>query len=171
IDWNGSCSNGYCDGYGTVHYYDPNGYYTGAYVGNVSQGYLTGFATKYYADGTINYRGRFTANVFTDLAPFYLLTDQIGDFVVDSLLSGGIHRHCDIVKGVFSSDDDLQEIRFRVQCDGQLVAENHYDCTLVISNQPPYINVVDVNDNARVFLTLNFIRYGNQLYNWLKAQH
>ena len=170
VEWTGPCNNGWVDGYGTVRYYDPNGNYTGAYVGNVSQGYLTGFATKYYSDGGIFYQGQFRANFLINLAPFYLLTDQVRDFVVDSLLSGGINRHCEITKGLFSTDGDPQEVRFRVTCNGQLVPDNFYDCTLVIYNKPPYIDMVNVNNNAQPWITLNLLRYLNALYNWIRAQ-
>jgi hypothetical protein len=170
IEWFGPCSNGYCNGYGTVNYYDPNGYYSGRYVGNVSQGLLNGFSTKYNADGTIAYQGRFKNNIFMDLAPFLLLNDAIKDFVVDSLLSGGIHRHCEILTGLFSQNDDLREVRYHVSCDGQLDETNHYTCTLVFSNRSPYIDIVDANDNAKFFITLNFIRYSRMLYNWFQRQ-
>jgi hypothetical protein len=170
MDWNGTCTNGWCDGYGTVHYYDPNGYYLGAYVGNVLQGYLTGFGTKYYSDGSLFYRGQFKGNAFVNLLPFYLVTDDIGNFVVDSLLSGGIHRHCEIVKGVFSSEGDFQEIRFRVTCDGQIINDNHYDCTLVIYNKAPWVDMVNVNDNAAPWILANLARYITQIYNWMRTQ-
>jgi hypothetical protein len=170
IEWYGDCSNGYCNGYGTVNYYDPNGSYSGKYIGYVSQGTLNGFGTKYYADGSILYQGRFKDNIFLDQAPYMLLNDPIMDFVIDSLLSGGINRRCDIVKSVFSKDDDLLEIRYRVSCDGQFVETNHYTCTLVYSNQPPYIDIVDANDNAQVFITLNLLKYSKRLYDWIQSQ-
>jgi hypothetical protein len=170
VEWNGRCTNGYCDGYGTVKYYDPNGNYDGCYIGNVSQGILTGFGTKYNADGSILYRGNFKENVHLDLAPYFALKGQLGDLVIDSLLRGGIHRHCDIVKGVFSPDGDMQEVRFRITCNGQWVPDNHYDCTLVFSNQAPYARMVDVNDNAQAMLALTFIYYANRLSNWMQEQ-
>lgn len=170
IEWYGACNDGYCDGNGTVNYYDADGNYSGRYVGDVSRGMLEGYGTRYYADGSIAYRGRLSANVFTDLTAYNLLSDVIRDFIVDSLLSGGVNRDCEIVKAIFSRNGDLQEIRYQVSCDGQINQDNHYTCTLLISNEAPYINIVDANDNAQFFITLNFIRYGRMLYNWFERQ-
>lgn len=170
IEWYGSCVNGYCDGYGTVNYYDPDGNYSGRYVGNVSQGLLSGFATRYYANGAILYQGRVRENVFVDEVPYFALTGLIRDFIIDSLLSGGIRRDCQIVKAVFSTNGDLQEIRFRISCYGQIVTDNYYTCTLVFMNRDPYVDMVNVNDNAQVFITLNFLRYAQALSDWFDRQ-
>jgi hypothetical protein len=170
IQWFGSCDNGFCDGYGTVFYYDQNGDYAGKFIGSVSQGLLNGFGTRYYPDGTIVYQGKFRNNNYVDVEPYTYLNGIIGDFIIDSLLSGGIHRHCEVVSSVFSENDVLQEIRYRVSCDGQWETSNHYTCTLVFSNREPYVHIVDANDNAQVFITLNFIRYGERLYDWFERQ-
>jgi hypothetical protein len=171
IQWYGSCNNGYCDGYGTVQYYDQDGTSMGSFVGNVSGGRLNGYGTRYAANGAIFYRGNLTNNEFTDEAPFLLTTGIVGDFMIDSLLSGGINRTCDIVKAVFSTDGSLQELRYRVTCNGQFMTENFYDCTLVITpNSAPFVDMVDVNDNAKVFITLNFLRYADRLLKWIKQQ-
>ena len=170
VEWYGSCSNGYCDGYGTVRYYDPNGIYSGSWIGNVVQGVLDGYGTKYYSDGSILYRGRVKANVFIDMAPYMLLTGYIGDFIIDSLLSGGVDRICEVVRGVFDKDGNLLEVRFRVSCRGQIVRENYYTCTLVVSSQSPYIDIVNANDNAQFFIALNFVRYASRLYDWIQNQ-
>jgi hypothetical protein len=170
IEWFGSCNNGYGDGYGTVNYYDPNGTYSGKYVGSVTQGRLNGWGTKYYADGSIVYQGWVKDNEFTNVKPYQLLNDAVGNFIIDSLLSGGINRSCYIVKSIFSRDGEPQEIRWRVDCDGQVVNTNHYTCTLVLSNQSPYVNIVNANDNAQVFITLNLLRYTQQLADWFQRQ-
>lgn len=171
IQWYGPCYNGYCDGNGTVKYFDQNGNYFGSYVGNVTQGKLNGYGTRYYGDGSIIYRGHVVNNEFADQAPFELANDLIGNFVVDSLLSGGINRHCDIVKAVFAQDGSLQEIRYRVTCNGQIVTDNFYDCTLVITPfNSPYVDMVNVNSNAQTFIALNFLRYAKRFLDWANQQ-
>jgi hypothetical protein len=170
IQWYGSCDKGYCDGYGTVNYYDQNGGYSGKFIGNVTQGLLNGFGTRYYADGSIAYQGRLVNNVYVDAEPFAQLDDIIRDFVIDSLLSGGVNRQCEIVKSIFSRSDELQEIDYKITCDGQFVKDNHYTCTLVFTNRLPYINIIDANDNAQVFLTLNFIKYAQRMSDWFDKQ-
>jgi hypothetical protein len=170
VEWFGPCTNGYCDGYGTVRYYDQNGYYTGSWVGDVAGGAIEGYGTKYYSDGSILYRGRVKANDFIDMEPYLLLTGYIRDFIIDSLLSGGVDRDCAVVRAVFDKDGNMQDVRFRVSCRGQMVHENYYTCTLVLSSQSPYIDIVNANDNASFFITLNFIRYAQRLYDWIQQQ-
>ena len=170
VEWFGGCSDGYGNGYGTIKYYDPDGVYSGSWTGDVSQGVVEGYGTRYYANGTISYRGRVSAGIFIDEAPYLLLTGYIGDFIVDSLLSGGVDRVCDLVKAVFDKDGNPQEIRFRVSCRGQYVRENYYTCTLVISDQSPYIDIVNANDKAQFYITLNFLRYASRLYDWIEQQ-
>lgn len=170
FEWFGSCTNGYCDGYGTANYYDPNGNYSGKYVGAVSQGWLSGWGTKYYADGSIVYQGWLKDNVFVNEQPYLQANNIVGNFIIDSLLSGGINRNCYIVKSVFSRDGMPQEIRWRVECDGQVVQTNHYSCTLVLRNQDPVVDIVDANDNAQVFIALNLLRYASVLADWFQQQ-
>lgn len=170
IEWFGSCNNGYCDGNGTVNYYDPNGTYSGRYVGSVTQGRLNGWGTKYYADGSVVYQGWVRDNVFVNEQPYEQLDNIVGNFVIDSLLSGGINRSCYIVKSIFSRDGEPQEIRWKVDCDGQVVQTNHYTCTLVLMNQDPYVRIVNANDNAQFFIALNLLRYTQQLADWFQRQ-
>jgi hypothetical protein len=37
-------------------------------------------------------------------------------------------------------------------------------------NRDPYINMVNVNDNAQFFITLNFLRYAQALSDWFDRQ-
>lgn len=171
IQWFGACTDGYCDGPGTIFYYDLRGNYTGKFTGNISRGTRYGFGTDYYTDGSIMYRGRFKDYLYLDEQPFLVLNPYIRDFVVDSLLSGGINRSCDIVHSIFSEDGQFQEIWFQVSCDGQYDETNHYTCTLAFMNKSPYVDIVQASDNARVFILANFIRYAQRIYNWFEEQN
>src|ERR1700753_4249255 len=45
--WNGGSRSGYCDGTGTIQYYDSNNNPTDKYVGQVSYGKNSGYGTQY----------------------------------------------------------------------------------------------------------------------------
>jgi len=57
--WNGACKNGFCNGYGTIQWYNKRGKKSGKVVGLVKMGKSEGFCTMYNANGSKLFEGNY----------------------------------------------------------------------------------------------------------------
>lgn len=55
--WSGSCSEGYCNGYGTIQTYNTNGSKSWKYIGNLRYGKAHGKGKMYRSNGSLMYDG------------------------------------------------------------------------------------------------------------------
>lgn len=165
FSWSGSWENNYCNGYGTIRYYDAEDNFAGTYVGDVSDGLRTGYSSMYDSEGNLFLKGNFIQNK----CPLALLLssaeDFIGNFIIDSLFDGGINRSSKLKKVIFNNNDDLQEVRYQLSFDGDIVSSNHYYCTLVVKTDPLSVDFVDYNDYAAYYIAIKTVLWGMEIYN------
>jgi hypothetical protein len=149
--WSGGSRDGYCDGFGTIQWYDNAGNPTGKYVGYVSYGKNEGYGTQYYTSGDIYYQGNWENDEIKDFAAFKNLGYDVGQFVMDKIFDGGINLRTSVVE-LINTGDANNELKIRVTFNGDIINTNYYAMTVVVNRQAPYVHFENVNDMAGVYI-------------------
>ncbi|MDB5141445.1 MAG: hypothetical protein JWQ66_158 [Mucilaginibacter sp.] len=162
--WAGSCKGSYCDGYGTIQWYDVNGNSQGKFIGNLKYGKADGYATQYYSNGAIYLQGEFVNDVFRDYSALNTFGYNVADEMVSKIFDGGINLQSKVIQVIDSNGE--QTIRYRITFNGNVVQTNYYAMTLVISNISPYVSFENVNDIASFYISVKAI---DEVDNYLKT--
>jgi hypothetical protein len=174
--WSGDCRDGYCDGYGTIQWYDANGNSEGKFIGNLSYGKAQGYATQYYANGYISYQGywsndmrngqgtsyynngaiefqgNFIDDAYENYSAFNTFGAYIGNAIMQNIFDGGENLRSSLIQVI--DQNGQRTMRIRITFNGNIVETNYYGFTLVISNQAPYVSFENVSPMAVIYLTL-----------------
>lgn len=172
FSWTGGISSRYCNGYGTIQFYDEYGNNNGKYVGNVRNGKNEGYGIQYYSngnvsyegnwrndersgqgtkynwDGSVAYSGNFENGDLEGIAPLNFFAEQAGQLIMQKIFDGGVDLSTRITRLTNN------EIHARITFHGNFVWANVYDMTLVVRNYAPYVDIINANDNAVGYLTL-----------------
>lgn len=170
--WTGGANNGYCNGYGTIQWYDVDGNKEGKYVGNVRNGINEGYGTQYYTngnisyagnwrndmengqgtkynyDGSVAYSGKFVNGDLEGIASMNYAASVVGRFVMDKIFDGGINLRTGIVKIANN------EVQIRITFNGNIMQSNYYAMTLIIKDTAPFVDFINYNDNTDFYLKL-----------------
>ena len=145
--WSGNSVNNYVDGFGTIQWYDASNNPSFRYVGNVQRGRNQGYGTLYYANGDIYYRGDWENGGIKDFQSFKSFANVLGSLIEDKVFDGGTNLQTTITELV-STGDDNNEMKIRIEFNGNIVTTNYYAFTLVINKEAPYVHFEDINDAA-----------------------
>ncbi len=163
--WSGDCKNGYCDGYGTIQYYD-NGNLAGKLVGRLVQGKVEGYATQYYEDGSIYLQGNYVNDEYENLYQLSKDANDLGFYVMNEVFDGGTNLNCEIID-VIDAKNGNKEIRIKVKFNGNIVQENKYSITLILTNNFPFVDFT-ANDRAMGYIVG---KYGTKAFLELIKDH
>lgn len=188
--WSGGCRDGYCDGNGTIQWYDSNNNPTYKYVGQVSSGKNDGYGTLYYAngyvyyrgewaddlksgigttyydDGSIQYKGAFVNDEMKDIDNFNTLAYDAGNYIMNKFFDGGINLRTKVIELINTSNGD-NELKVRVTFNGNIVSTNYYAFTLVLNKQAPYVHFENINDMASVYMLYRISEMAKELDDYL----
>lgn len=174
--WSGGTSNGYCNGYGTIQWYD--GYSrSGKYVGNLMNGKADGYATQYRSngnilyqgywkndmrhgrgtsynsDGSVLYKGIFAYDKIKNLSTLESIAGQVASYIVQRIFFGGTNVSYTIKRAVFNDDESLHEFWLYIYFNGNIVQTNEYYLTLKYNEDWAIpIDFYDYSDNCEDYL-------------------
>ncbi len=181
--WSGDCYRGYCHGYGTIQWYDKDGYKGGKYVGNIKEGRNEGYGIQYYAngyksyegywkndmhhgngteylsDGSVAFSGRFVNGEIENYRFLNSMAHELGDYVMENIFDGGTNLRTRLIK--FTD----HEIQVAIYFNGNIILENEYYMILVLKDTAPFVDFKNYNDNAGTYLSLRLTaEIINELY-------
>jgi len=175
--WDGGCQDSYCNGYGTIQWYNQ-GQPATKYTGDILNGKNEGYGVMYYANGYKEYEGNwkndmengfgtvfskygdtlfqgyFTDDQIQDYAVLDFASKKITEYVVAKLFDGGTNVKYQLVKAVHDRSGILEEIRVRMTFNGDIITTNYYDGTMVIKLKPLYVDFVNYNENFENYALL-----------------
>ncbi len=187
--WDGGISNNYCDGYGTIQFYEnniPGGKYRGwvkngknegygtqyyangqvYYAGNWKDDQKSGFGTLYYEDGSEKFKGIFVNDQLSHFSDLERAAEQTAVLVVEKIFDGGINIRYGVSKAVFDRTGKLEEMRIRITFNGDFFRSNFYEGTMVIKRK---VNLESIDyDVEFVDYNKTFHRYYN-FKKWLEV--
>jgi len=173
--WNGGSQNGYCNGYGTIQWYNPDGtkagWYTGLVVNGKNEGYGTqyfstgqkyyegywkndvysGFGRLFYPNGVLRFEGNFVNGKLANIELWDRAALEAGKYIMNNVFDGGLNIECEVIKST------KEEICFYTKFNGNFFSSNVYEFVIGISKRAPYVRIVYANDLAKLYLTLKTI--------------
>jgi hypothetical protein len=173
--WNGSGKAGYCNGYGTIQWYNADGTKSGWFTGNIINGKNQGYGTQYFSNGQKYYEGYWSNDEMTGTGKMYDINGvlqfegvfenghlknmalsntaayEAGKYIMRNIFDDGINLRSYVIKHT------KDELWFRTQFNGIFINSNVYEFTIAISKNAPYVRIVYSNDLAKLYLTLKAI--------------
>lgn len=176
--WSGSTVNSYCNGYGTIQFYDKNGDIGGKFTGTLKDGKSEGYGTMYYKNGAKSYEGywvndmrhgkgteyhmdgsiKFTGNYIADnyeyLDEINVLSNKIATQILYKVFDGG--QNLSVKPWTFTYDNQNGDFKLMIDMKfyGNIINTNYYQCTAILTKTFPYIDFSDYNDNAKTYILL-----------------
>lgn len=173
--WNGGSKNGYCNGYGTIQWYNPDGTKAGWYTGYVVNGKNEGYGTQYfstgqkyyegnwkndvysgkgqlfYQNGIVRFEGNFVNGKLADIDLWNRAAFEAGKYIMNNIFDGGLNMESEIIQST------KEELCFYTKFNGNFFNSNVYEFVIGISKEAPYVRIVYANDLAKLYLTLKTI--------------
>jgi hypothetical protein len=173
--WSGGGFNGYCNGIGTIQWYNADGTKTGWYTGKVVNGKNEGYGAYYYSNGqpwyegywkndqkngygkmyfengAIQFEGNFINDQLEGIGLLELAGNEAGKLIMDKLFDGGINLQTSIVRST------PEEVMVYVKFNGNINTANLYEFILAVGKKTPSVKIPYMNDLAKFYLTLKGI--------------
>ncbi len=173
--WSGGSSDGYCNGYGTLQFYEngnaamkyvgyvKKGVFEGYgssyrndgstfYVGNWSNNQMHGYGISYYENGNVFYQGQLYNNEIPTMSSLKSVAAQISQIVVSESFDGGSNVNYDVEKIIYDREGQLKELSIRLTFYGNINTSNYYACTIAMSDYCKKVNYLNCNDRAANYL-------------------